>query len=401
MSNISFHPLATRRQLDPTSIDEGMERLALFVPACRTHPRSLGAYALAYIEHVQGDLLQLEHEQELLCTALAQAWQSAEYDMVIVLVEGLAHIAGRFNDDLQAEQVLLLGIDASRQARDARRRVLFLNRLGSLLFAHGKYHEAQCAWYEGLQLAEAERCPQQFWYPFASFASIVDIFGSDPQVRQFLETHPPEMPDARIVIRFVQGFRARVRNDLENAREMFACCLRLLAEIRGITAHTQLFTMVVQAELARAQGDYARSQAYTESALALAQVFSDRHTMLALLFDQALYTYQQGRLGDAYSAFLRLRNIARLMQTPQSAAALRYFKRLLPTPPVQRRELLSEREIEVLRLVAEGYASREIAARLVITPGTVKKHLEHIYTHLDVHNRTSAIARARVLNILP
>ena len=58
---------------------------------------------------------------------------------------------------------------------------------------------------------------------------------------------------------------------------------------------------------------------------------------------------------------------------------------------------LSQREREVLHFVAVGLSNREIASRLVISPVTVKKHLEHIYTRLDVHNRTSAIARARML----
>jgi len=46
--------------------------------------------------------------------------------------------------------------------------------------------------------------------------------------------------------------------------------------------------------------------------------------------------------------------------------------------------------MEVLQLVAAGLSNQEIAGRLVITPGTVKKHLEHVYSKLDVHSRTSA-----------
>jgi LuxR family maltose regulon positive regulatory protein len=64
-------------------------------------------------------------------------------------------------------------------------------------------------------------------------------------------------------------------------------------------------------------------------------------------------------------------------------------------------EPLSKREQEVLRYVAAGCSNREIAARLVIERATVKKHLEHIFLKLDVHNRTSAIARARTLELIP
>ena len=54
---------------------------------------------------------------------------------------------------------------------------------------------------------------------------------------------------------------------------------------------------------------------------------------------------------------------------------------------------LSEREQEVLRLVADGLSNAAIASALVIAPGTVKKHLDNIYGKLDVANRTQA-ARA-------
>jgi len=51
---------------------------------------------------------------------------------------------------------------------------------------------------------------------------------------------------------------------------------------------------------------------------------------------------------------------------------------------------LTAREREILDLVAEGKTNPEVAAHLVIAPGTVKKHLDHIYEKLGVENRTQA-----------
>jgi DNA-binding NarL/FixJ family response regulator len=53
---------------------------------------------------------------------------------------------------------------------------------------------------------------------------------------------------------------------------------------------------------------------------------------------------------------------------------------------------LSQRELEVLRLVAAGHTNREAAARLFITEATVKTHLLNIYAKLDVNDRAAAVA---------
>jgi LuxR family maltose regulon positive regulatory protein len=63
-------------------------------------------------------------------------------------------------------------------------------------------------------------------------------------------------------------------------------------------------------------------------------------------------------------------------------------------------EPLSEREIQVLRLIADGLSNREIADRLTITVGTAKRHASNIYAKLDVHSRVQAVARARELRLL-
>lgn len=58
------------------------------------------------------------------------------------------------------------------------------------------------------------------------------------------------------------------------------------------------------------------------------------------------------------------------------------------------RGTLTERETEILRLVANGLTNGEIAKRLVISPATVRTHLEHVFAKLNVHTRTGAVARA-------
>ena len=69
----------------------------------------------------------------------------------------------------------------------------------------------------------------------------------------------------------------------------------------------------------------------------------------------------------------------------------------IPHPLV---EPLSERELAVLRLVAAGLSNREIAEKLIISPGTAKSHVNHICGKLDVRNRTQAVTRAKELGLV-
>ena len=110
--------------------------------------------------------------------------------------------------------------------------------------------------------------------------------------------------------------------------------------------------------------------------------------------------------------------MARLLyEAAARGIALDYVRRLLAAFPVDQPaqavpsesqvpesglvEPLSERELEVLELIAEGLTNQEIASRLFVSLNTVKAHTRNVYGKLDVHSRTQALTRARALGILP
>lgn len=62
---------------------------------------------------------------------------------------------------------------------------------------------------------------------------------------------------------------------------------------------------------------------------------------------------------------------------------------------------VSEREYQVLELLAEGHSNQEIAARLFVSPNTIKTHLARLYEKLDVTRRTQAVAKAKALRLVP
>jgi DNA-binding NarL/FixJ family response regulator len=78
-----------------------------------------------------------------------------------------------------------------------------------------------------------------------------------------------------------------------------------------------------------------------------------------------------------------------------SVAALLVRRTAAPAAP-----LLSTRELEVLRLVAQGRSNREIGAQLFLGEATVKTHLLHAFAKLDVNDRTRAVTRAMELGLI-
>jgi predicted ATPase/DNA-binding CsgD family transcriptional regulator len=102
-------------------------------------------------------------------------------------------------------------------------------------------------------------------------------------------------------------------------------------------------------------------------------------------------TFERGKLRDINEMAKEL--LAKLRQEVEAEEQTDRAPQSLPEP-------LSERELEILRLIADGFSNREIAEQLVVALSTVKWHINQIYSKLDVDSRTRAAARARELNIL-
>ncbi|MBN1934323.1 MAG: response regulator transcription factor [Anaerolineae bacterium] len=92
-----------------------------------------------------------------------------------------------------------------------------------------------------------------------------------------------------------------------------------------------------------------------------------------------------------------------VLQPSVAAKVVAQFARLAGQVHSSREALiepLSDREMEVLRLIAHGQSNREIAETLFITQGTVKNHITNILGKLDVRDRTQAAIKARELGLL-
>lgn len=390
----------------------------MMVPSFDQAPtRDLQALALAFVERYRGDLMQLELAWDVLSEALSQAWQREAYQNVIRLVDSMAPLVGRIGDRATGERMFRMGLVASRHSGDRLHFAAFLNQLGCHLYMQGGYSQGRRLWYASLRVFDGAALPPELGDPLAHFAQFTDIIYDMESSERFVAAHScPETPNYLVAL-FIRGLYARARGNLEEAYADYCQCLRLFTQLTqdGHISPTQdLFLLVVQAELARAQGAYTRSQVYTESALAQAHLSSDPYTIASLLIDQGIFVCQQGQLADVRSMLQQLYQVERQLAAPHVYRNCLRFERYLhqwsSTPassfhplslpasgPIETTIVLSEREIEVLRLVAIGYANQEIAGHLVVSITTVKKHLEHIYSKLQVHSRTAAVARARLL----
>jgi LuxR family maltose regulon positive regulatory protein len=105
-------------------------------------------------------------------------------------------------------------------------------------------------------------------------------------------------------------------------------------------------------------------------------------------------------LRQAVARGIRPRYASRLLSVIEAENRQRKIRRgELPASSAST-SLLSERELDVLRLLATGISSRQIADRLTVSLNTANTHIRHIFEKLDSRNRVQAVARARELKLV-
>jgi LuxR family maltose regulon positive regulatory protein len=162
----------------------------------------------------------------------------------------------------------------------------------------------------------------------------------------------------------------------------------------GERAGSVLEISILQALAHRAQGDVAAALVSLERALALAQpegylrVFVDEGPPMARLLRDAV---ARG-IRPAYAGAI----LVAYGTEPQGSASP------LPTSPASQPlvEPLSERELDVLRLLGTDLSGPEIARELVVAPSTFRTHTKRIYGKLGVTNRRAAVKRAADLGLI-
>jgi LuxR family maltose regulon positive regulatory protein len=193
---------------------------------------------------------------------------------------------------------------------------------------------------------------------------------------------------------------AMAGEDWADAREILTSMLDV-ADARG-HGEARLRALILLALVWQREGDLPRALETLGLALALAapegfvRTFVDEGEPMAALLRQAaargIATSYAQQLLAAFPEPVR-KSPPTADERPESASPGSRTSVPLIEP-------LTDREMEVLRLVEAGASNASVADRLVIAPSTVKRHLNNIYAKLDVGSRTQAVARARELSLL-
>jgi LuxR family maltose regulon positive regulatory protein len=163
--------------------------------------------------------------------------------------------------------------------------------------------------------------------------------------------------------------------------------LKLAEEQHRLRSRIEI--LIVQALAYRAKGEVANALASLEQALTLAEP----EGYLRLFATEGKPMIEMLSKFNNKNLNPYAKRILALLEPPHNGLSS-------PVIPQTLIEPLSERELEVLRLIEQGLSNREISERFFLALSTVKGHNRIIFDKLQVQRRTEAVARARQLGLL-
>ncbi len=365
--------------------------------AGNTYVALISMYELAELQIVLGHLHHAEHTCR---TALQLAAERGAPGITIVgaLHLGLCEVLRERNRLDEAREHALAGIEYGLRDRSIGVRVCGYTRLGSIEAARGDYQAADEAYLKAMQLA-----PRLVRTAFISH--------QDAQARLW-----SRQGDRKAAARWVQqaGLQPSSEITLLNEAGYLTLTRLLLAEGQLDEAHSLLEHLeeaartagrtgrVIESRLLRTRLYHMRGEtAQAENLLVQALVLAEPEGYLRIFLDEGEVIRQL---------------VLQIRQTAPPGPVRVYLDRLLESFGVEAEAIpalhaeglfrgqlvdpLSEREMDVLRLIAAGLTNQEVAEELVVATSTVHWHTKNIYRKLDVSSRTQASLRARELGIL-
>lgn len=301
---------------------------------------------------------------------------------------------------------------------DARLKPVVLLTQAELAFRRGDWREAEQLFLDSIQAAAAME-----WFPstIALYGHFLAVTGRRVAARTQLDraaaiTEPPGIAGNFYLPFLAEGY---IHLDLPDRAATY---IERIRNLHGFMYYGHAVDRILGV-IASHMSDWDGAERAFEEALLLCRRAGNRPEEATILYEQARMAMMRGEAvqgvlvlcGEAREIFQcygmeravamvdALRDGAEQLKTarivaverttvPSTSAMLTGHKTISDADSLEQR--LTKRELEVLRLVAEGYTDREVADILVISPRTANRHLSNIFLKLDVPGRAAAVAYA-------
>jgi LuxR family maltose regulon positive regulatory protein len=339
----------------------------------------LATIGLAHIQIVDNELYQAQET----CRRVLQWVGDKPQQIINEVYLGLASILYEWNDLDAAEHHAQQSLDLARQYESIIDRfVIGEVFLARLKLAQGNVSEAAAILEKTDQTVRQHNFVHRM--PEVAAAQVLTFLrqGNLTAAAHLAQTHNLPLGQARVHL--AQGNPSAALAILASFRQQ--------VEGKG-WKDEQLKAMVLQAVAHHAHGERDNALHVLSEALALAEpggfirIFVDEGEAMAQLLSEAA---RRGVMPDYAGRLLAAFEAEK--QKMKANSALPVARALV--------EPLSQRELEVLQLIAQGLSNDEIGKRLFLALDTVKGHNRRIYDKLQVQRRTEAVARARELGLI-
>jgi ATP/maltotriose-dependent transcriptional regulator MalT len=328
------------------------------------------------------------------------------------LYVGLGALLYERNELDEAQRLVQQGIDLGQQENNTLVLIAGKSTLAHLLQAQGEEQEAADLMQQAITLAQRHSIVWT-WVPGPIDAAQVRLWLAQENLTEAAawahdrrqnargqgnkQSHPPYFQEIEEIL------LARLSLAQHKRTEALELLNRLQTEAEAAgRMHHVLEILILKALTYQGQGNLAPALSALASALELAEpeeyirTFVDEGSAMAALLRRRRAA--QGRETDYIEKLLEAFELGEEHIEPASSQdRQRTVPQHLSQPLI---EPLSDREREVLQLMATGAPNQEIAEALVIAVNTVKRHARNIFDKLGVQNRTQAVARAQALGLL-
>jgi LuxR family maltose regulon positive regulatory protein len=357
-----------------------LARGQLYLDAGKLHQAEQTARHLLRIAQ-EGDLALSQNYAHWLLGVVHYEWDKLDAAMyhfsAILANQHLAHFVA-VRDALCGLALAYQARGLGNQAQETARALIALmqeqRNMGGMMAAYAFL--ARLALLQG-EVEEASR--------WLELAGVQKVWGS----MLFLED--PPLTEAHVLL---------AKGDTASVAEAQALLTHLLHYVEDMhSTRKTIKVLALQAWAYDLQGREAEALEVLEQALALGRpggfvrTFTDLPPLLRVVAELRRRRKAQQVPDDKLDAYLQAILVA-MSPKPSQAVSTRVLMLQEGLEP------LTERELQILRMLEKGLTNREIASELVVTPGTVKLHTRHVYSKLSVNNRQTAVILARALGLL-